>query len=663
MCGIAGYVVLDGGHAPPLKTLIKMNEMLAHRGPDDAGLHVDDGVGFAMRRLSIIDLEGGNQPVLSPGGEVMVVFNGEIYNHRELRSRLKRKGHKFRTRSDTEVLPALYLEYGTEMVEHLNGMFAVALWDFRSRTCYLFRDRFGQKPLYTGIHRGVFYFVSEAKALLSVSKKLRQLDLDAMRQYLFLGQILCPRTAFENILSLPPGHFQKIKGCKVSTPRQYWDILLHREIDSGRRQGLAEYRNEFDERFRQSVRRRLQSDVPVATTLSGGLDSSSVLYYVSELTRGKAEAFCIRFDSDDWDEEDLNESSFQDDVVRHLDIKAHRLNFFDKEQEVAAEIANAYWVYESPDSVVQQEIVFTLLSREMYRKGFKVGLGGEGADEMMRGYDWYDSSNAYLQLLGKDARLSELRQRNFQKQEAWFLERWGFPSILFQEQMNWPRIERLFDSGDLPPAFADESGVGLKRLDFQNHVPRSRFSSLCGSKLLQYADIKLRLSDFILNVQDKFSMAASVEMRSPFMDHTLAEWLVSLPPSVHRFRGREKHLFRQVMKGRLPRSVTHRRKQGYSAPFLQTEYGYNGGYLEGLLKRTVVKEFGILNDSFVSKLQKIDTELRQSNRLPARWTASSETGISIPELFLSRIADIQVFADVFINRFSEFRRRHLARHS
>ncbi|MDP6506625.1 MAG: asparagine synthase (glutamine-hydrolyzing), partial [Planctomycetota bacterium] len=426
----------------------------------------------------------------------MAVFNGEIYNHQELRRRLEQKGHSFQSRSDSGILPAMYLQHGTDMVDHLNGMFAIALWDFRKKCCFLWRDRFGQKPLYTAVHRNVFYFASEIKALLALPRFPRKFDVEAMRQYLFLGQILCPRTPFHGIRSLPPAHVQRITSDTTSTSAAYWDISIPEDEANNSKLNLEEYKAEFDARIQRSVKRRLQSDVPLAATLSGGLDSSSVLYYASELTPESTEAFCITFESDEWQADELNEAEYQEDVIRKLRVPTHRLNFFEKEEEIANEIDNAYWTYEFPDSVVQQEIVFTLLAREMYRNGFKVGLGGEGADEMMQGYEWYEPQFAYLQALSRNGSQNgnglSSKAIHMLREEEWFVNRFGFPSVLFQEQLEWRRIDRLFQEGTLPDPFTDQI-IGPEQTDFTNQVSTEQFAQLSGKALLQYADIKLRL--------------------------------------------------------------------------------------------------------------------------------------------------------------------------
>lgn len=663
MCGIAGYVVLDGGKCPSPDTLPRMNDMLAHRGPDDSGCYLGNGFGLAMRRLSIIDVERGRQPVFSPDGQTIVVFNGEIYNHEELKRRLRKRGHTFHTRSDTEVLPALYLEHGTEMVNHLQGMFAIAIWGFRERKLTLLRDRFGQKPLYTAVHSGAFYFASEIKALLAAPGFPREIDLDAMRQYLFLGQIHAPRTPIKHVHSLPPAHVQEITPLRVASPIQYWDICTIPRANANRDKDAT--LEELDARMAQAVKARLQSDVPLAATLSGGLDSSTVLYYAAETSNAPTDAFCITFQDEEAEEEGLNESDYQNEVARRLGVETHRLDFYDREQEIADSMSRAYWIYEYPNSVVQQEVVFSLLADEMYRNGFKVGLGGEGADEMMRGYEWYGGENSFLSHLGQTegARSNgSPRSVHYVKEENWFVQQWGYPSILFQNYMEWSRIRRVFRKGLLPPAFTDEVVSGPDHVDFGSHIPKERFRDYSGPELIQYADIRLRLPGFILNVQDKFSMASSVEMRSPFLDHTLAEWLVSLPPNLHRSRGSEKHLLKTLMAGRLPRSVTRRQKQGYTAPFLLSEGKHNRNYVRRCMTKKAIEGTGVFNWDFLRALRAADKEVRSAPRVPDRWTVSQETGESIPEFFLSRIADVQVFADVFLNRYEENRRSHLARH-
>ncbi len=640
--------------------------MLSHRGPDDRGLLADGRAGLAMSRLSIIDIAGGHQPMVSPDREAMVVFNGEIYNHVELRIELESRGWRFRSQSDTEVVLAAYLEYGPGMVDRFNGMFAIAVWDFRGQTCHLYRDRFGKKPLYWAEHGGSIYFASEIKALLAVPSFPRELDHDALRQYLYLGQILPPRTALRRIQSLPPGHQMSVTAEGIRPSYAYWDIAIpSRTPEPADATKMSRYEEELDERLSEAVRIRLRSDVPVAATLSGGLDSTSVLYYLRRHSAQVSRAFTISFRDAKLDEDRNDESAFQKSALRWFGVESSEFSFFENREEIAEELPRATWIYESPDSVAQQEILFTFLSRDMRNLGYKVGLGGEGSDEMMRGYPWYDPSVSHMEALRPEGVLDDDRVTEEMKRrvraESWFMERWGYPTFHIHEQMAWSRLQRLFDSGLLPPAFTDEERGGPDHADFSTHVPRERWAELRGMGLLQYADIKLRLPEFILGVQDKFTMAASVEMRCPFLDHTLASWLVQLPANMTWHRGREKCLMRRIMQGRIPREILRRRKQGFGAPLLQSDHGYNRARVRELTRPATIRQAGIISPAFIQRLRMEQAAHELAGRTPAAWQADLEVGFSVPELYLRRIEDIQNFWQIFIRDYESWRDDHLRR--
>ncbi|MBL4889507.1 MAG: asparagine synthase (glutamine-hydrolyzing) [Candidatus Lindowbacteria bacterium] len=663
MCGITGYIQLEGSRAPHKSVLSLMNRMLTHRGPDESGHFVTPYCGFASRRLSIIDVTEGHQPVFSQGREIMAVFNGEIYNHIELRKRLKRKGHKFLSTSDSEIIPAMFLEYGPEMVNHFNGMFAIAIWDFRSNEAWLYRDRFGQKPLFTTIRDGVMYFASEIKALLSIPGYEPGLDQQAMQQYLYLGQILSPRTSFAGIHSLPPAFFQRISVDGPSKPFPYWDIELPEQTftktsDSEVRKSAKE----LAERLEESISFRLRSDVPVAGTLSGGLDSSAVLALTSKLSNKPTEAFSITFENAPVDEDDLDESQFQNSVIKKLNLKSNKVDFFQNEDEIGEALDLAYWHYESPDSVVQQEVVFKFLSESMYQKGFKVCLGGEGADEILGGYEWYNSSVGYTKFL-ESRHLDPNRSTAFlpgkrDQDENWFMNRWGFPSFIYGEELAWSRVQSLFDKGDLPHPFTSSSTTDPANTDFSTGIEIEKLREMHGWNLLQYSDIKIRMPEFILSVQDRFSMAASVEMRSPFLDHNFAQWAVQIPMDCRWRRGREKFLLKKAVEKFLPKNVLARKKQGYTAPLLQSDYGIDDKRVKRLLTKKEIEKSGIFDYAFVKRIKKIDATY-PSTRVPAKWLAAPVTSRSAGDVFLERISDIQVFHDIFCTNFKKFQSQHL----
>lgn len=659
MCGIAGFLALNGARAPARLTLERMNDRLAHRGPDERGSWIGDGVGLAARRLSIMDVAEGHQPVFSEDGSVAAVLNGEIYNHPELRALLEKRGHRFPATGDTGIIPAMFQEFGPDMVTHFNGMFAIALWDDRAKTLWIFRDRFGKKPLFTTIHANVFYFASEIKALLTVPGMPCTPNLDVIRQYVYLGQTFTPGSAFDGVTSLPPAHYQRIGRTGPGSIREYWDIAIpppepqRRATESRTVKRLVE---EFAQRFEASVRLRLRSDVPLAATLSGGLDSSSVLAMIASISTKPTDAFCITFPRAPRHDKAMNESRFQDAVISRLGVHAHRFDFHRQSAAIARHIERAWWINESPDGIAQQEIVFTFLSRLMRARGFKVGLGGEGADEMMRGYDWYDPAAGYTRFLdalsaGKKAGLAGGREAD----EEWFLAHAGFPSFLYGEEISWLRLQNLFDDGKLPPLFVDESHAsGPAAATFETWIAPNKFRSMTGSSLLQYSDIKLRLPDFILSVQDRFSMAGSVEMRSPFLDHDFASWLARLPYDLLWRGRREKFILRQSMEGRLPRAVLTRTKQGYTAPHLQSDHGANRSRVSKMMSARAIGDSGIFNADAATILKRIErrTPAGRERRL---WVVSPLTGRTASDILLERMADVQIFWNVFRRRdyFSE----------
>lgn len=378
MCGIAGIVSLQQGRPPQPDELAAMVQALQHRGPDGNGTHIDGNVGFAHARLSIIDLAGGHQPIHNETRDVWITFNGEIFNHIELRRDLERRGHAFYTHSDTEVIVHLYEQHGDDFVQHLNGQFAIALWDARAKRLVLARDRTGIRPLFHATVNGRLLFASEAKALFAVQGVPRRLDPLALAEVFTFWAPVGSRSVFEGVQSLPPGHIMVMQGGKTST-RCYWDWDFPTEpIDEGGR-SAGDYADELRELMIDAVRLQLRADVPVGAYLSGGLDSSIITSLIHNFTDTPLRTFSVTFEDDEFDE-----SAHQQQLVDYLGTQHSQVRC--TRADIAAAFPRALWHAEAP-ILRTAPTPLMLLSASVHEQGYKVVLTGEGADEVFGGYD------------------------------------------------------------------------------------------------------------------------------------------------------------------------------------------------------------------------------------------------------------------------------------
>lgn len=635
-----------------------MLELLAHRGPDGEDCWFGRRSALGVRRLAIVDEETESGVFALRAAGIRSVCNGEIYNYRDLVRNLESADYRFRTRCDTEVIPALYCHYGESFLDQINGMFGLAIYDSRRRTLFLARDRFGQKPLYWTEVAGTVYFASEMKAILTVPGAFRGWDYDALAQYLYLGQVFSPRTPFKNILSLPAGTWIKCSERGIQGPRTYFKPGFG-EKDYQARRDLPV----IDEMLRESVKLRMMGDRPVAGALSGGIDSATIMYYLKRFQEDETRSFGITFSGDDRVSRTLDERIYQDVTVEKLGLDLTRLDFSDVEEDLGREIPFSYWIYEYPDSVVQQEVVFKFLAGEMHRTGYRAALGGEGADELLGGYEWYDPATRFINLSTFEPVKGGSLERALAFDERWFLERWGYPALLFTETLSWENLQRLFDTSVLYPEFLDSTRRGPSGWDFSGFPDRSYFQELPANRVIQAADICMRMPDYILRVQDRFSMASSVEFRSPFLDRNLSDWFLQRNPEQFRRGGVSKICLRQLMRNKLPDKVLKRKKQGHSAPWLETEYDFGDARYRKMLSKRMLVETGVFNPDFVRRLKQLDTHLKRlKGRRPNCWLASRETRITVPELFLDRVAEIQTFAEIFGLRFEEYRDQHRRRY-
>ncbi|HEY7201678.1 MAG TPA: asparagine synthase (glutamine-hydrolyzing) [Candidatus Dormibacteraeota bacterium] len=549
MCGIAGWAGRPG--EPEL--LDRMGLAIAHRGPDDRGRMVRPGAGFAFRRLSIIDVAGGNQPIENEDGSAAIVLNGEIYNHHELREELRRRGHRFRTRSDVEVVLHLWEDEREACVERLRGMFALAIWDERERTLFLARDRVGKKPLYhCSLPDGALVFGSEIKAILQHPDVPRVPDLAAIDHYLTLQYVPSPLTAFQGIGRVPPGHWLRWRDGEV-TVRRYWELRYgpkHMEPE-------AELREELVRLLREAVAVRLESEVPLGAFLSGGVDSSAVVALAAQASGRRLQTFSIGFDADGFDE-----SAYARLVAERFGTDHHELRVTGGAPELIDDIV---WHYDQPFG--DSSAIPSFHVARITRPHVTVVLNGDGGDEAFAGYGRYARVSRGARYLGlppplrfalfaagraagplvpRARRLAEFRPRSPHEAYAATL------THLSPARKPWLyRSEALLDlAGAAPPPM--------------ELLQRRRQPFLLDAML--EADVNHYLPDDLLVKMDVATMAHSLEARSPFLDHRLLEFAARLPPGLKLRGANGKHLLKAALRGLLPDAVLDRPKMGFGVP-------------------------------------------------------------------------------------------------
>jgi len=560
MCGIAGMVFRDPARPPDPATLRRMADILRHRGPDGDGFHVAPGIGLAFRRLAIIDLATGEQPIANEDGTVVVVCNGEIYNHVELRARLSAAGHRFRTASDVETIVHLYEEHGDGFVDHLRGMFAIALWDAPRRRLLLARDRFGIKPLYYAATDGALVFGSEQKAILASGAVMPEPDLQGMRQLLTHGRTVTPRTMVRGIAKVPPGCMLAWSCGSMSTSR-YWDVSFPAR-DAYEARTDDEWAEGLREKLAESVRIHMRSDVPVGAWLSGGIDSSSVAAIMSAAAADPVKTFTMRTEDPAFDE--LHDKRALD-AFPQFRLDGHRVACGPEDFGL---LPAAIWHTEGQvlGSIATGQLRVARASGEHV----KVVLCGEGADELLGGYSWYPT----LPLLETLFLLPRAARR-------WIAafppvrRRWpgaagtlaGGPEMDFERYSR--SISHLASQGAAARLFsADVLDALGPPASWPDAVPvPPGFDSWHPFARMQYFDIRHRLGDGVVLNLDATTMAHSVEARVPFLDHELAEYCARIPPRVKMRRLREKYVLRRAMKDVLPREIAWRRKSPMRAPY------------------------------------------------------------------------------------------------
>jgi asparagine synthase (glutamine-hydrolysing) len=556
VCGIAGLIGRSGEQIDAA-LVHRMCQTIVHRGPDDEGMYVRGPVGLGMRRLSIIDLSGGHQPIHNEDQSIWVVYNGEIYNFPELRRELESRGHKFYTHSDTEMIVHLYEEMGADCVKKLRGMFAIALYDERKKSLLLARDRLGKKPLHYALSNGRLLFGSEIKSLLAVEPDLLKLNPQALVQYLALSYIPDPNTAFAEISKLPPGHLLEYCNGTVNV-RQYWDLPAYGTHDPRSEEECLE---ELEERLAEAVRIRLISDVPLGAMLSGGVDSSIVVALMARASSTPVKTFSIGFGQNDFDE-----SKHARAVAERFGTEHHELIVEPKVEETLDFLTR---MQEEPFG--DSSMVPTYHVSRMARQHVTVALSGDGGDELFAGYDRY---------------LVHLGRQKFEYVPEWagrYFRQVVYPMLApesrgrrFLFNASLPAGQRYVDSVSYlaqqreRQLFSDEfiNWAGSSHLEhYQNYFAQAQAPDRL-SRLL-YLDTKTYLTADTLAKVDRMSMLSSLEVRSPLLDHEFVEWTARLSSRWKLKDGKRKYILRRLAeKLGIPGKVLDRPKQGFAMPLM-----------------------------------------------------------------------------------------------
>ncbi len=564
MCGITGIFDMQGEGEISRDLLSRMNETQFHRGPDEGGIHLEPGVGLAHRRLSIIDLASGQQPLFNEDRSVAVTYNGEIYNFSELTRELEERGHRFRTHCDTEVIVHAWEEWGEACVERFRGMFAFALWDRNRRTLFLARDRLGIKPLYyAALADGTFLFGSELKSLQAHGGIPRDLDPPAVEEYFAFGYVPEPRTIYRGVFKLPPAHRLTVKrGAPLPPPRPYWDVPFEVRADVDE-ESLQE---ELLARLEEAVRVRLVAEVPLGAFLSGGVDSSAVVAAMARLSDEPVNTCSISFG-----DPRFNEAGYAAMVADRYRT-AHRVEQVDPDDfDLVDHLADLY-----DEPYADSSALPTYRVCELAKKQVTVALSGDGGDENLAGYRryrWHTYEERMRALLPASLRrpLFGLLGRLYPKLD-WAPKIFRAKSTF--QALGRDALEGYFHSVSV---LSDEMRTRLFSDAFKRELQGYRAVEVFRRharnaptdhplSLVQYLDMKTYLPGDILTKVDRASMAHALEVRVPILDHHLVEWISGLAPEM-KLRGREgKYLFKKALEPLLPREILYRPKMGFSVP-------------------------------------------------------------------------------------------------
>jgi asparagine synthase (glutamine-hydrolysing) len=602
MCGIAGILEFGKDSSVDSGVLRRMCDVMAHRGPDDDGIFTQEKIGLGMRRLSIVDLATGHQPLSNEDGSIWIVFNGEIYNHRSLRDDLIARGHHYRTQSDTETIVHLYEEYGKDCVRHLRGMFAFAIWDTKRKSLFIARDRLGIKPLYYRYTDENFLFGSEIKVLMSYPGVQRVFNRAALPEFLAFGYLSGDETFYNGVYKLMPGHYLELNEQGILLIEQYWDLpLVSDDTPHDERYYVETYRDLLE----GAVSSHLMSDVPLGVFLSGGLDSSAVAALMTKIRREPIETFSVGYS-----EQTYSELPYARTVAQHLNSAHHEVLV--SRQDFFGALPKLIWHEDEP--IVWPSSVSLFFVAELASERVKVVLTGEGADETLAGYSRYAFTLKNLAFdrmyRGFVPRAVRRHLRDSIATSTWITataRRKLSHTFLGLDGESWSSF--YFDN--FFSAFNPEDQRGLLTDDFQNEIATGsayrdvlEYWEKSSGELLQrllYTDIKTYLVELLMK-QDNMSMAASIESRVPFLDHVLVEWAMNVPANIKIHGTAGKRILKKGMEDLLPHSIIYRPKLGFPTPWSGWLAGAQLDDIERLLLEPRSMNRGYFRRAAVEKL-------------------------------------------------------------
>jgi len=602
MCGIVGICDLGGARPVEESSIRQMLSMIRHRGPDQFGIYLDGAVGLGNARLSIIDLGSGQQPIANEDGTLWIVFNGEIFNHPELREELEALGHRYSTNCDTETVLHAYEAWGPDCLSHFNGQFAIAIWDTRDRSLFMARDRLGVRPIFYTVNEGVLTFGSEIKAILAAPGVPAEADPVTLDQIFTFWSPLSPRSFFRGIQEVPAGHWMRVKDGQIRM-EPYWQLTFQEAGEGSPIRSKQAYLEEFRDLLIDATKLRLRADVPVGAYLSGGLDSSTITAIIRNFTSNPLETFSISFTDPAFDE-----SSYQQRMAKALGTDHHVV--YATHADIGRAFPDVVWHTETPLMRTSPAPMF-LLSGLVRQKGFKVVLTGEGADEFLAGYDIF--KEAKIRRFWAARPDSQFRPGLFNHIYPWLagLSRANYVQSFFgmglaeteapdySHHIRWrttARAKRFF-SEELQQSIREEQQALAPELP-------AGFRAWDPLHQAQYLEISIFLSQYLLSSQsDRVAMGHSVEGRFPFLDYRVVEFCNRLSPAL-KLRGlTEKFLLKETSREWLPADITDRPKQPFRAPIHRAFFNETPpDYLEELLSPSVLKASGFFNPRAVEHL-------------------------------------------------------------
>lgn len=600
MCGIVGIFDIGGHREIDQNLLGRMNDSQTHRGPDEHGLYTGPGVGFGHRRLSIIDLASGQQPLLNEKKTIVTVYNGEIYNFQTLRDELIERGYNFQTHSDTEVIVNAWEEWGSDCVHQFNGMFAFAIWDMQRDVFFMARDRLGEKPLYYSfLDDGTLIFGSELKSLLHHPGLSREIDPLAVEDYFAYGYIPDPKSIFKKVMKLAPGHMlEQCRDGKPASPERYWDLSFKHHI------GVSEQEvgEELIERLREAVRIRMVADVPLGAFLSGGVDSSSIVALMAGLSPEAINTYSIGFDQPDFDE-----TRYAKEVADQYKTNHHTRVVDPDDFGLVDNLASMY-----DEPFADSSAMPTFRVCQLAREQVIVALSGDGGDEIFAGYRrhrWHSYEQRIREILPR-----KLREPVFGFLGKYYPKLDWAPKFLrakttFQALAMTPTQAYFHSVSILSDAmrrkmFSAEMHRDLRGYNAVEVLKRYMDAAPVTDELarIQYADIKTYLPGDILTKVDRASMAHSLEVRVPLLDHRFMEWASKIPPDMRLHNGQGKYIFKKALEKLLPEKILYRDKMGFAVPLETWFRGPLKDKVRAAVQSPLLAETGYFNMEYLSKL-------------------------------------------------------------